>query len=598
MRLKNIFFFFLLLGALSSCKKFLDKGPTSSITPDVAFSSAADLQLFVNGFYNTMLPSAADIYGSDNSTGLALPSLYGGIADNTMGAAPTYYLNGQFTAQLESSVGNQWNWGNLRNVNYFLQNYNNPSIDSTSKANFSAIAHFFRAYFYYNMLKLYGDIPWYSKALQPGDSALYKPRDPRTLVADSIMADINYACKYCPAATDPSCTQVTKWVAYALKSRICLFEGTFRKYHTELSLGGTATQWLQQAAGAADTLIASGKYRLHTTGNTRSDYRALFINTTPSNDELMLAAVYSDALSKWHSANSYFTSSTAGVRLSFNHNFINTYLMADGSRFTDIPSHDTIEFQYEVQNRDPRLSQTIRMAPYTQNGTPAPPSFAYTYTGYHPLKFCQDDPALNTNSKNNNAISIFRYAEVLLNDAEAKAELGTMTVTDWNNTIGKIRSRAGITNTALPTVADPFLINNYYPDITDPVLLEIRRERGVELSLEGFRYDDIRRWKEGPDLARTYTGLYVPAMNQLLDLNQDGKPDVCFVAKTPANPVVGVFYFTIDNVSAKLSNGTTGTLLLQQNSPRTWSDYKYYFPIPLSEIQLNPKLTQNPGWVN
>jgi hypothetical protein len=85
-------------------------------------------------------------------------------------------------------------------------------------------------------------------------------------------------------------------------------------------------------------------------------------------------------------------------------------------------------------------------------------------------------------------------------------------------------------------------------------------------------------------------------MNQLLDLNQDGKPDVCFVTAAPSNPVAGVFYFTIDNVTSKLSNGTSGTLLLQQNSPRTWSDYKYYYPIPLTEIQLNPNLVQNPGW--
>src|ERR1700743_1328108 len=101
------------------------------------------------------------------------------------------------------------------------------------------------------------------------------------------------------------------------------------------------------------------------------------------------------------------------------------------------------------------------MAPYTQDGTPAPPAFAYTYTGYQPLKFCQDDPALNTNSKNNNAVSIFRYAEVLLNDAEAKEELGLMTPAIWNNTVGAIRTRAGITNTAMPTVADNFLTSIY-----------------------------------------------------------------------------------------------------------------------------------------
>jgi hypothetical protein len=596
MRLKNISLFLLLLTVLSSCKKYLDKGPTSSITPDEAFSSASDLQLYVNSFYNTMLPTGDALYESDQTASTALPTLYGGLADNTVSSSPSVYLTGGYSSQLESSSGNQWNWTNLRNVNYFLQNYNNPAIATADRANFSGIAHFFRAYFYYNMVKLYGDVPWYNTAVQPGDSALYKPRDPRSLVMDSVMADINYACQNISATTDPTCTQITKWVAYALKSRICLFEGTFRRYHTELKLNGTDVQWLQQAAGAADTLIQSKLYKLHTTGSPRSDYRAVFISTAPSNDEVLLASVYSDALSRWHGANQWFTSSTAGVRLSFIHSFINTYLNADGTRFTDKPGYDTMQFQTEVQNRDARLYQTIRMGPYTQNGTAAPPNFAYTFTGYQPLKWSVDDPTLNSVGHNTNAVSIFRYAEVLLNDAEAKAELHTITPADWDNTIGALRTRAGITNTAMPAVIDTFLQNRWYPDVKDPVLLEIRRERGVELSLEGFRYDDVRRWDEGANMNKTYDGLYVPALNQLLDLNQDGTPDVCFVTTQPANKVAGCYYFTIDNVTTKLSNGTSGIILLQQNNPRKWGDYMYYYPIPFNELQLNANLTQNIGW--
>jgi hypothetical protein len=575
MRQKHILLFIVLLGALPSCKKFLDKGPTSSITPDEAFNTAGDLQLYVNSFYNTMLPT-----------------LWGNLADNMPGITASNYLNGQFTS---TQAGN-WTWTNLRNVNYFLQNYNNPAIDNADRANYGGIAHFFRAYFYYNMVKLFGNVPWYDTPLPAGDPALYKTQDPRALVMDSVLADINFACQNISATTDPTCTQVTKWIAYALKSRICLFEGTFRKYHTELQLTSTAAQWLQLAADAADTVIAGGKYKLHSTGNPLADYRALFINETPSNDEIMLAAVYSDALSHWNDGTYWFNSPTFGNRLSFTKDFINTYLNSDGSRFTDNPVHDTIEFQFEVQNRDARLSQTIRMAPYTQNGTAAPPNFAYTYTGYHPLKFAQDNPALNTLAQNNNAISIFRYAEVLLNYAEAKEELGTLTLADWTKTIGALRARAGITNTGMPTVADPYLVSTYYPDISDPVLLEIRRERGIELTMEGFRYDDIRRWKEGQDLVKPYDGIYVPALNQLLDLNQDGKPDVCFVTVTPTTKVAGVYYFVLDNNSSRLAGGTKGDILWLQNLTRTWTDNKYYYPIPFSELQLNPNLVQNPGW--
>lgn len=591
---KYLLLFFAVLVSLSSCQKFLDKGPTSSITPNAAFGTATDLQLYVNSFYNTILPSGASIYESDNSTGT--PTFWGGLADNTVGTAPSNYVYGTITS---TSASDQWNtWSKLRNVNYFLQNYNNPAIGLTDRQNYSGIAHFFRAYFYYGMVKLFGNVPWFNTALDPSDTSIFKPQDPRTLVMDSVLADLNYACQNISATKDNSCSMVTKWTAYALKSRVCLYEGTYRKYHTELGLTSTAGQWLQYAAGAADTLIASGQYKLHTTGSPTSDYRALFISTTAQSDEVILAANYSSTLNIYHAANWWFTSPTYGNRTSFTKDFIDTYLDIDGTRFTDKPQYDTLEFQYEVQNRDARLFQTIRMAPYTQSGTAAPPDFTYTYTGYEPLKFCVDNPAINSVAQNANAVPIFRYAEVLLNDAEAYAELGQMTQAIWNKTIAPLRARAGITGTAMPATADTYIQHAFYPDVTDPVILEIRRERGVELSLEGFRYDDIRRWKEGNNLTKPYKGLYVPALNQILDLNQDGHPDVCFVTTVPpaGNRVAGVVYYLIDNNTTALTNGTYGNLLWLPNEPRVWADYKYYYPISYSEIQLDPELVQNQGW--
>src|SRR6185437_1429922 len=107
---------------------------------------------------------------------------------------------------------------------------------------------------------------------------------------------------------------------------------------------------------------------------------------------------------------------------------------------------------------------------------PAPPVFSYTYTGYQPIKWCLDDMINDNGKTNTNSVCLMRYAEILLNYAEAKAELGTMTDADWAMTIGALRARAGITGglTSLPTTADSYLQANYFPDITDPVILEIR----------------------------------------------------------------------------------------------------------------------------
>jgi hypothetical protein len=416
---------------------------------------------------------------------------------------------------------------------------------------------------------------------------------------DSIVADLDFAIANAPAAKDNSCSTVTKWVALALKARVCLFEGTFRKYHTELNLTASANDFLSKAADAAAQIIGSGNYKLHNTGKPYSDYRDLFTTEAPWSDEVILASVYSNSLKLWSSLNQYFTSPTLGNRSSLNKQFIDTYLNKDGSRFTDRPSFDTVFFVNEMLNRDPRLQQTIRCNGYKRlDGSSAPPDYGYTFTGYQLLKFSLDDKNLDYKAQNNNSIPLFRYAEVLLNYAEAKAELGQFTPTDWNNTIGLLRARAGIANTAYPSTADAYLKNTYFPNITDAALLEIRRERGVELVCEGLRFDDIRRWKAGTLMSLPYLGVYVPRMNTPYAMNGDGVLNVSFVTAAPSNPIPGVIYYLITGSFVNLTNGNSGNIhwLVNYDASRQWNDKYYYYPIPTSELVLNPKLTQSPGW--
>lgn len=567
----------------SGCKKDqLDLEPFDKLTPSTSFNTEDDLQLYVNSMYN-ILPQADDIIRADDLSDYAANK-----------SASQYLVPNGFSATQATG----WTWTNLRNVNYFLQHYRQAQVTDAVKNNYGGIARLFRAWFYFNMVRKFGDVPWYSTPLNVGDSALYKPRDPRALVMDSVLADLNFACANITVPKDNTASQITQWVALAFKSRVCLYEGTYRKYHPELGLTSSANDWLNEAATAAQAVMSGGQYKLHVdAANPALSYRDLFVNSTPSSDEVILAYVCNAGLQVFNDANWYYTSATYGDRLSLTKTFINTYLNADGSRFTDMPGYDTLSFPSEVKNRDLRLQQTIRMGNYKRSdGTVAPPDFTYTFTGYQPLKFTLDSKATDGIAKNDNSIPIIRYAEVLLNYAEAKAELGTFTLSDWNATIKLLRVRAGLTNTDMPTVVDAYLQQNYFPGISDPVLLEIRRERGVELALEGFRYYDLFRWDLGGLLTMPYTGLYVPAMNTLYDLNGDGKPDVSFVTATPANKVAGVYYFLIDNAQARLSQGTYGTLIWLSNITRQWSDYKYYYPIPYNELVLNPNLKQNDGW--
>lgn len=584
-------FAYLLLATLllAGCTKNLDQVPQDSATKDAVFGSEDGLKLYTNSFYN-ILPDINTPYKTDCNL-----SDYG--ARNSV---PDFIRSGVFT----SRQGTGWTWTDLRNINYFIANCNNPAVPQATRENYLGIARFFRALFYFDKVKQFGDVPWIGRLLAVNDTALYSSRSPRALVMDSVLADITYACDHIIATDDQTRSTITKWVAWGYKSRICLFEGTFRKYQTSFNLTGSANQWLQLAADAAKQVMNSGKYSLNQGGDLA--YRNLFISTSPITSEIMLADISSTTLGKYNDANWYFTSATYGVRFSFTRTFINTYLNIDGTPFTNKPGYDTLVFASEVKNRDKRLQQTIRMGDYKRisSGTQqaAPPVFSYTYTGYQPIKWCLDDTYYDNGANNTNSISLMRYAEILLNYAEAQAELGQLTTDDWNKTIAALRTRAGITgNLGLPTVADPYLQKNYFPGIANPAILEIRRERGIELTLEGLRFADLIRWKRGDLLLQPWNGMYVPALNKPLDLNGDGVLDVCFY-KTMPTQIPGVTYVNVSDVVGgvtnpqKLAQGDYGELHWLDNIQRDWQDYKYLYPIPYTDLQLNPKLGQNPGW--
>lgn len=575
----------------SQCE--MEELPKSEISKESVFNTEAGLELYAYSFYN-VLPSANGVhYGdimSDYIVRTSIPDLL------TFGFGPN------------QSSG--WNWSELRNINYFIENCNNPKVDQAVNEHYIGIARFFRAWFYFDKVKRFGDVPWLDVVPEVDDhDLLYAGRDSHEFVMDKVLEDINYACTHITKESDPTSSLITKWVAYAFKSRICLFEGTFRKYRTSFNLQSTANSWLQEAESAASEVINNSGFGIYDSKGIDKSYRELFISMQPVSTEIMLSIVMNKDLAELHEANWRWTSPTYGVKASLNRFFVNTYLKLDGTPFTETAGYETMVFADEVKNRDMRLKQTIRSGDYTRvdggNVVIAPTDWGYSLTGYMPIKWTLDDTYYDLRDYNDNSVSVIRFAEVLLNYAEAKAELGTMTDLDWANTIGKLRARAGITGglTSLPATVDTYLQSTYFPDISDPIILEVRRERGIELVCEGLRFADLCRWKHGDLITQKWRGMYVPALDVPMDINEDGIDDVIFVDVLPSPlpdvsyqfVAVGEYIGSIINPQ-RLSEGTYGELTWLDNLPRIWDDKMYLYPIPDQDIFVNPALGQNPGW--
>ena len=579
---------------LTGCTDDLDRFPLSSLSPETYFNTEEELETFTNHFYS-QFPSAASGYGEseDIVNIFTLPA-------TTIGLTRTV-----------PTKGGGWNWDYLREINLYLK-YSHRCNNKIAREHYDGIARFFRAYFYFEKVKRFGDVPWYNKPLESNDPDLKKPRDSRQLVMDSIMSDIDYAINYCDDNSE--LYRVTKWTAMALKSRICLFEGTFRKYH---GIAGYET-FLEECATISKRFIDESPYSIYTSGD--KPYRDLFASMNAIQQEVILARDYDYTKGVKHEAN-YNTMAQTYGRPGMNKKIVNSYLMTNGDRFTDQPGYKTMQYYDEMQNRDPRLTQTVVGPGYMRinSTTVSSPNFGASTTGYQITKWVTDASGDGYMGSSNDYI-LFRAAEVYLNYAEAKAELGTLTQEDLEISIKKIRDRVGMPNIdmfAANANPDPYLCapETGYRNVTDPnkgVILEIRRERTIELCLEGHRYYDIIRWKEGKMFEQPFLGMYFPGLTQgsgdnrydVFDMN-DGiagdkeKVDICiYTGKKPSVKNIRKFYKLGEEFV--LTDGDKGNIICHdiEKEPRQWrEDRDYLYPIPTQERLLsNGTLSQNPNW--
>ncbi len=578
----------------SSCVDMLDRFPLDKISPETYYTSADELRSATNKFY-TLFPAASVGYAESFDIVCTF-----NLRDEVKG-----------TRTIPTSGGG-WNFSMLRDINFYLEHSSNCS-DADARKQYDGVARFFRAFFYYEKVKRFGDVPYYDKVLASTDAELTKPRDSRDFVMTKVLEDVDYAIRNLPEKKD--LYRVTHWTALALKSRICLFEGTYRKYH---GLEG-ADFYLNECVKASDELMAKSGYTIYKSGKT--PYQDLFASKDAIIDEVIIARDYDKGKGVVHDAN-YNTMSTTYGRPGMNKKIVNSYLMKDGSRFTDRPDYKTATYYQEMQNRDPRLTQTVIGPGYMRinDDKLTSPSFEFSTTGYQIIKWVTDASGDGFQGSFNDYI-IFRYAEVLLNYAEAKAELGTLTQDDLNRSIKLIRDRVGMQNIDMAEAnknPDPYLMdeeNGGYKNVKGAnkgVILEIRRERTIELLLEGIRYSDLMRWKEGKVFEKPFLGMYVPELTEgsgenryiVLDMNDGeicdrGKVDICIYKGTkPKVKNIRKFYKLGEDI--ELTNGTSGNVLVHdiRKEPRSWNeDRDYLYPIPTEERLLsNGALTQNPGW--
>ena len=592
---KNIilYSFIALLSGTAGCSDMLDQYPLDAISPETYYNNADELRSATNQFYG-MFPGAASGYteSADVVCTFNLPAEVQGIR-----TVPT--------------SGGGWHWEYLRAVNFYLS-HSVRCDDVDAREHFDGIARFFRAYFYFEKVKRFGEVPWFDRELSSTDPELFRPRDSRDFIMDKILDDLTYAINNISDKKD--LYNVTHWTALALKSRICLFEGTYRKYH---GIPGYE-KFLDECATASKLFIDNAPYAIYKTG--AQPYRDLFSSMNAIEEEVILARDYDRAQNVMHEANANTLSPTYG-RPGMNKKIVNSYLMTNGDRFTDQPGYETMQYYDEMQNRDPRLTQTVVGPGYMRINSDKveSPNFSSSTTGYQIIKWVTDASGDGYMGSSNDYI-LFRAAEVYLNYAEAKAELGTLTQDDLKISIKKIRDRVGMPNIDMDAAnanPDPYLcaLESGYQNVTGPnkgVILEIRRERTIELCLEGHRYYDIIRWKEGKMFEQPFLGMYFPGLTQgsgdnrydVFDMN-DGiagdkeKVDICiYTGKKPSVKNIRKFYKLGEEFV--LTDGDKGNIICHdiEKEPRQWNEERdYFFPIPTTERSLtNGALTQNPGW--
>lgn len=546
---------------LTSCNdSFLDRMPHDRLTDANFWQTEQHLRSVTNTFTNSLA-------GKEwlNKTEIA--------ADSAPWAVSTAWRNiggGYFTSDI-SNINSVWYaaYSGIGKTNYFLNNYNRATgVKEEVRERYAAEAYFYRAYNYWILTSFFGDVPLITEELNVDSPDVYRGRDKRADVIDRITKDLEDHYKALPeyiAAGSADFGHVSQTAALALLSRIYLYNERYA-----------------DAVSACERAMNSTYYKLYNTGNPESDYLDLFTyegraSRNSENHETILAFVYNYDLGETartsHNLSRECWVPNDYARFVPTASMIECYLTKDGQIWN--PDSAT-SYEDVFKDRDPRMTQSI-LTPGTkwEGGASGDklntdktvftyPKFdnskngCMTYTGYYMRKYVEPETVKFVGHDDNDIIFI-RYAEVLLNYAEAKEQLGTLTQTDLDKSINLLRDRVGMVHMTLT------------PPAGSDIRTEIRRERRVELFFEGQRYFDIIRWKQGELLGKPLLGVRKDYLDQ------------------------SRLEIKLSDLKWKSVNGKD-YLVLEAN--RTFDAGKnYLLPIPFTQMQMNPNLApNNPGW--
>ncbi|WP_291529998.1 RagB/SusD family nutrient uptake outer membrane protein [Bacteroides sp. UBA939] len=559
----------LLLLVFTGCDSILDKGPLDTFSNSNFWTGEGNVSGYANSFYDSFSGYNDDFYFRTLSD------------DQTANS----FVNWASTA-IPASSGN-WSspYTNIRRANIMIEEVAEMSIPEARKNHWIGVARMMRAQYYYRLVRMFGDVPYTDKSLDITDEAvLYGPRNNRDEVMDHVLEDLNFAC----AHIDDVSSKIT-WsrnMAYAMKTEICLFEGTYRKYRkaedyqTAPDMEGTK-KYLKEAKDAAAYLIP--KYSLN-----KDSYQTQYNSVSLSaNSEIIFFKAYKQSILT-HSLVAYTSASTPISGMS--KDAFDSYLFTDGKplaltscdksdlpKMIEKPTGPVFSITHLLAVRDKRLAQTIDSAVFYSGRTFTRFNVGMAMTstsGYGVCKY--DNETIPTNFRNQTGSNytcapLFWLATVYLQYAEAAAELAdaggeAITQADLDKTINLLKDRAGLPHLSLNVgFNDP--ANNHG---VSSLLWEIRRERRCELMFDNWaRYWDLIRW------------------HQLDKLDTTTNPNIILGANVSADPDIA------SNEAVKLKGNY---LDVSRDGRRTFDKRYYWYPIPSGQIILNPQLTQNRGW--